>query len=92
VRLKRTKRSARQRARANRSVAAYTHWRRECAAVWNAYRRWVGASAAEKASAFDAYHTALDREERAATRYAQLAGRAGFVTETGTPHQLASSR
>ena len=42
MRLKRPKRSARQRALVESAVAAYTQWRGECAAVRNAYRRWVG--------------------------------------------------
>jgi len=49
----------------------------------------VAASAAEQPSAFDDYKTALDREERAARRYARLMGRAGRLPETGVAHQLA---
>jgi len=56
------------------AVAGYAQWRGECAAVRNAYRRWVGASAADKPFAFYAYTTALDREEHAASRYAHLVG------------------
>lgn len=89
MRLKRPKRSARQRALVEGAVTAYTQWRGECAAVRNAYRRWVGASAAEKPFAFDDYNAALDREEHAAGRYAHLMGRAGQLPETGLAHQLA---
>jgi hypothetical protein len=61
MRLKRLKRSTRQRALVDGAVSAYTQWRAECEAVRNAYRGWVGASAVEKP--FDDYTAALDREE-----------------------------
>jgi hypothetical protein len=82
------RRSARQRALVDGVFAAYSQWRRECAAVRNAYRRWVGASAADKPTAFDDYNAALDREEHAASRYARLMDRAGRLPETGLAHQL----
>lgn len=66
--LKRPKSSVRRRALIDGTVAAYTQWRRECAAVRNAYRRWVAASAVQKPFAFDDYNAALDREEHAASR------------------------
>jgi hypothetical protein len=70
-------------------VIAYAEWRGECGAVRNAYRRWTGASPAEKPLAFDAYNAALDREEAAAQRYARRMRQAGYVRETGLSHQLA---
>lgn len=89
MRLKLPKRSARQRALVQCTLAAYTQWRAECVAVRNAYRRWIAANAAQKSFAFDDYRDALDREERAATRYARLMSRAGQLPETGLAHQLA---
>jgi hypothetical protein len=71
------------------TVAAYSDWRRECAAVRNAYRSWASARAVDKPLAFVAYNAALDREEGAAKLYARLLRRAGHVTETGLAHQLA---
>ena len=89
MRLKLIKRSARQRALVAGAVTAYVQWRSECVAVRAAYRRWVGASARERAFAFDAYNDALDREEHAAKRYARLIGRAGEIPTTGLFRQLA---
>jgi ribosomal protein S21 len=88
MRLKRLKRSVRQRALVDRAVTAYTQWRAESAGVWNAYRRWVRASAAERPFAFDDYVAALDREEHAARRYARMMDRAGHLREMGLAHQL----
>ncbi len=45
---------------------AYVDWREDAAAAELAYRRW---NEANKAEAFVAYATALDREEDAANRY-----------------------
>ena len=70
-------------------MGAYDEWRNECAAVRNAYRRWVSARALDERSAFDAYTAALDREERAAMRYARLIRCAGRSAEAGLAPQLA---
>jgi hypothetical protein len=70
--LKRLTRAGRRRADIDEVVAAYSAWRRECAAVRAAYRRWARAAAGEAWFAFAAYRTALDREERAASIYARL--------------------
>jgi hypothetical protein len=51
---------------------AYLGWRDECDAVSDAYARWSAADEADCASAFKTYATALDREESAAERYAEL--------------------
>jgi hypothetical protein len=88
MRLEWPRRYAQKRALAKDAVAAYTQWREECAAVRNAYHRWLGASVARKANAFDDYKAALNREERAARRYARLMSRAGHLPETGLGHQL----
>jgi hypothetical protein len=72
-------------------VVAYVEWSSECAAVRNAYRQWTRASAVEKRAAFDAYEAALDREEDAASRYAQRMRRAGYIEGTGRADQLAQT-
>jgi hypothetical protein len=89
MRRKRLNRSARRRALVDGAVAAYSQWRGECAAVRQAYRWWIAASAAEKPFAFAGYNAALDREERAARRYAVLMGRASHLPEVGLARQLA---
>jgi hypothetical protein len=53
------------------AVDSYVGWREESAAVRRAYRRWAGAARRDRPDAFAAYVAALDREERAGTRYAQ---------------------
>jgi hypothetical protein len=89
MRLKPIGRSARQRALVDAAVVAYTQWRRECAAVRNAYRRWKSASAFDRPLAFDAHKAALDREEDAAKLYGRLMRRAGHLAEAGLARQLA---
>jgi hypothetical protein len=87
--LRRHRRSARERALVEEAIAAYRQWRQECAAVRTAYRGWLGARAAHRRFAFDDYNAALDREERAAGRYALVMGRAGHLRETAVAQQLA---
>jgi hypothetical protein len=55
-------------------VDAYVDWREECLAVDEAYECWRRGPRAEATFAFAAYHAALDYEERAAERYAELLG------------------
>ena len=52
-------------------VACYANWREEAAGVRDAYRRWREASS-EHGGAFVAYMAALDQEQSAAARYAQI--------------------
>jgi hypothetical protein len=67
------------RAAASRSKLAdalldgYVAWREESAVVHSAYQRWERAARPERDIAFDEYVAALDREERAASAYRQLA-------------------
>jgi len=82
-------RAARRRARVDAAVAAYRQWHSERDAVRAAYRVWVAASAFAEPLAFEAYQSALDREERAAMTYATLLRRVQHLTETGLAHQLA---
>ena len=82
-------RAARRRARVDAAVAAYRQWHSERDSVRAAYRVWVAASAFAEPLAFEAYQSALDREERAAKTYAGLMRRVGHLTETSLAHQLA---
>jgi hypothetical protein len=82
--------AARRRARVDAAVAAYTQWRSERDAVRAAYRVWTAAGAFGDPPAFEAYQSALDHEERAATTYAGLMSRVEHLPETGLAHQLAS--
>jgi hypothetical protein len=75
------RRRERRGARAARAVAAYAEWRVASAAVANAYRRWVGARAAERRHAFADYNVALNREEHAASRFADLVRPASAATD-----------
>jgi hypothetical protein len=82
-------RDAHRRARVDAAVAAYRQWHSERDAVRAAYRVWVAASAAAEPLAFEAYQSALDREERAAKTYAGLMRHVRHLTETGLAHPLA---
>ena len=53
-------------------VDMYVTWREACAAVDACYHRWTSAAPAKRASAFAAYVSALDREERVAGQYRLL--------------------
>ena len=92
MRPKRLKRSAHERVLVESAIAAYAQWRGQSAAVRTAYRRWAAASVAERRAAFEDYSAALDREERAATRYAELLSRAGHLQMGGLARQLIEVR
>lgn len=72
------------------ALDAYMAWREQCAAVQAAYLTWRRTGAAEAALAFDAYAAALDREELAATLYADLASRVAHAPEFGLARQLSN--
>jgi MFS transporter, SP family, galactose:H+ symporter len=55
-----------------RSVAAYAEWRVASVAVAHAYGRWAGARAGDRRHAFADFNVALNREEHAASRFADL--------------------
>jgi hypothetical protein len=59
------------------AVDGYVRWREECAGVREAYRRWSSAGKADWMLAGCAYIAALDREEIAATVYADAMRRLG---------------
>jgi hypothetical protein len=50
----------------------YVEWREDAVAVAEAYRRWSGAPARERAWRFSAYMAALEQEESTARSYAVL--------------------
>ena len=81
--------AARGRARLDAAVAAYMQWRSERDVVRATYRGWIAASAFGEPLAFDAYQSALDREERAADTYASLMSRVGHLAETCPADQMA---
>ena len=70
------------------AVRAYVEWRKECTAVWDAYRRWTAAPVADAALAFAAYGSALDREHGAAKAYAVLMRHVGHLVETGLDYPI----
>lgn len=54
------------------ALDAYVYWRERRAVVWDTYKRWSVAWPADAPSEFLAYRSALDQEELAAGRYADL--------------------
>src|SRR3954451_6860370 len=54
---------------------AYGVWRQCCAALETAYARWIAAGVPDRPAAFAACGAALDREQRAAARYAASVAR-----------------
>jgi hypothetical protein len=80
---------ASRRADVDTVLAAYSAWRCECAAVRAAYGRWARSAMSDACFAFAAYRAALDREERAATRYARLLSRSRRRPELNVATQLA---
>jgi hypothetical protein len=68
-------RSPSQRQLAAMATDAYVNWREECVALQDAYDAWTRARAEHPPFAFEAYRSALDREEQAANAYAELATR-----------------
>jgi hypothetical protein len=83
-----TKPSLQQRQTVDEAVLAYVEWREECTAVWDAYRRWARAPSADAAFAFGEYTSALDREQGAATVYAELMRHVGHLVETGLDYPI----
>jgi hypothetical protein len=48
----------------------YVAWRDECHAVWQAYQQWTDSDRGERPLAYAGYLAALEREEHAASTYA----------------------
>jgi hypothetical protein len=59
----------------DQAIESYVEWREECATIEVAYRCWSSERGTERSMSFAAYTAALDREERAATVYADAVGR-----------------
>lgn len=59
------------------AIDAYVRWREECASARDAYDRWSSAAKADRVLASCAYIAALDREESAASVYADAMKRLG---------------
>lgn len=74
---------------ADEAVAAYADWRSECISVCVAYSRWSAAGPNHEPFEFYLYNAALDGEEQAARRYAELAARVERPTPVGVARQLA---
>lgn len=63
----------------DQAMDAYAGWRDQCSAVELAYCHWTGAQGSDAAVWYTAYSAALDREERAAQRYARMIRRVGTL-------------
>lgn len=74
---------------ADEAVAAYADWRNECISVCVAYSRWSAAGPSHEPVEFSLYNAALDGEEQAARRYAELAVRVERTTPLGVARRLA---
>jgi hypothetical protein len=59
------------------AVDAYVRWREECVGTREAYRRWLSAATVDRMLASCAFVAALDREEAAASVYADAMRRLG---------------
>jgi hypothetical protein len=66
--------------RVNQAMDAYAGWRDQCSATERVYRGWASARGADADVWYAAYSAALDREERAAERYAETLRRIGSLT------------
>jgi hypothetical protein len=73
---------AQRRRLVNAALDAHAGWREQCRAVDVAYRLWEATRGHEAESWYIAYSVALDREERAATRYASLLQGVGYFAAT----------
>lgn len=66
-----------------RLLQSYLMWRTRSDEVALAYERWTVAPASERGAAFEAYRSALEREERAARVHQQYARRIGAAAPQG---------
>jgi hypothetical protein len=69
-------------------LIAYIEWREESTEVWDAYGCWANAPAEDAACAYAAYQATLDREETAATAYAELMERFDGLVLDGVGYLL----
>ena len=70
LRLDRLDRVARSAPLTDEAIDRYVDWREQSLTVQALYDRWASAASSEHSERFAAYAAALDREERAAQRYA----------------------
>jgi hypothetical protein len=56
----------------DRMIELYCDWRTSCEEVQTRYERFLEAPASDRATAFAAYMTSLDREQSACDSYAEL--------------------
>ena len=56
------------------TIDAYVAWREECTGLRTVYRAWCRTAHTPGTTSFEQYTAALDREERAANRYADALG------------------
>jgi hypothetical protein len=75
--------SSQRRRLVKNALDAYAGWRDQCNAVEVAYAYWAAARGNELAVWYTAYSAALDREERAAERYARVMQRVRSLTSQG---------
>jgi hypothetical protein len=75
----------------NQAMDAYAGWRDQCGTVERAYRHWTSARGRDAAAWYTAYAAALDREERAAERYARLVRRLTAPGEVEPVKAIASA-
>jgi hypothetical protein len=78
---------------ARAATAAYVAWRNECAAVTEAYRCWADATHDEEATLWEAYESALEREEHISMAYVEVTDRiaqlgAGAHPTSGAPKEV----
>ena len=92
MRLKLIRRSAPRRALVDAAVTAYAQSRSECAAVRDAYHRWVAAGAGDNAVCVRRVQRRAGSRGARGRGYARLISRAGETPETALLHQLARSK
>ncbi len=80
MKLKRSSRARTHRRLVDAVIDGYVTWREESFALDGAYRRWKHAPCPERTTAFDAYVSALDREEQAASEYRRRVEEVGAVS------------
>lgn len=69
-------------------LEAWVDWREECLAVRDTYHRWSSIQPPNGPAEFAAYWNALDREERAASTYANTVRRLGGMIQAEHAHKI----
>jgi hypothetical protein len=89
MRSNKTRRLPNDRSLADLALDAYVTWREECLSLQDAYDAWARPGAEHPPFAFEAYRSALDREERAADAYAELVTHIGAAPDWTPAPQVA---